>query len=63
MNTQRNNPVNLQYKCLLNSHEDFMSILQDFMYILLSMTVHDIESTVQIVQTKGNPVNSAAFSY
>ena len=40
-----------------------MRTLHDFTCTLLSVTVQDIESTVQDVKTKGNPVNLTAFSY
>ena len=36
-----------------------MHILYD---VTLCITVKDVESTVQDVETKGNPVNSTAFS-
>ena len=33
------------------------------MCMLLSVTVKDVASTLQDVETKGNPVNLTAFSY
>ena len=49
-----------------NLHENLMCALHDFTCMLLSVTVHDIESTAQDcpdVETKGNPVILTAFSY
>ena len=34
-----------------------MKILHDFTCILLSVTEQDVESTVQIVERKGNSIN------
>ena len=33
------------------------------MYMVLSVTVQDVESTVQDAETKGSPVNLTAISY
>ena len=46
-----------------NSHEVFTYILHDFTCILLSITAQNIDATVQDIETKGNPVNLAAFFY
>ena len=40
VNTQKNAPVNLQHKRLLNSHENFTSTLHDFTCVLLSITTN-----------------------
>ena len=40
-----------------------MQILHYFKCILLSITAQYIESTVQDVETKGNPVSLTTFSY
>ena len=48
--TQKNNPVNVQYERLLNSHEDFTCILHDFTCILFSITIEDVEPTVQMLK-------------
>ena len=40
-----------------------MRTLHDFTCILLSVTVQDVQSTVQNVETKVNPVNLTAFFY
>ena len=40
-----------------------MGTVHDFTCMLLSVTVQDVESTVQDLETKGNPVNLTAFSY
>ena len=47
----------------MNLHEDFMYALHDFTCMLLSVTAHDVESTVQDVETKANPVILTAVSY
>ena len=62
--TRRNNLVNLSYeRFFFNFREDFKGSLHDFTCMLLSVTVQDIESTVQAVEAKGNPVIFMAFSY
>ena len=61
--TERNNSDNLQYECFFNLHEDFMRALHDFTWLLLSGRIQDVESTVQGVETKGNPINLMSFSY
>ena len=61
--TEKNDHVNLHYECILNLREDFMRTLHDFTYMLLSVTVQDVESTVQDIEIKGVSVNSTAFSY
>ena len=40
-----------------------MRTLHHFTCILLSVTVQDVESTVQNVETNGNAVNLTVFSY
>ena len=40
-----------------------MKISRVFYMILLSITVQDVESTVQDTETKGNSVNLTEFSY
>ena len=40
-----------------------MCTLHNFTCIILSGTVQDVESTVQIIETKDNPVNLTGFSY
>ena len=62
MYTERNNPVNLQFERFLYLREDFMSTLDNFTCMLLSVTVQDVRSTLQDVQIKGNPVNLMSFS-
>ena len=37
--------------------------LHDFTCMLLSVTVHDVESTIQDIETEGNSVILTAFSY
>ena len=60
-NTQRNNSEKLQYERCLNSFEDFTHILQDFTCTLLSITAQDAESTVEDIETKGNPLTLTVF--
>ena len=55
--TERNNPVNLQYERLLHLREIIMYTAYDFTCMLLSVTLKDVESTVQHIEAKGNPVN------
>ena len=43
--------------------EDFMRTLHDFLRMLLSVTVQDVESIVQDVEIKGNRVKLTEFSY
>ena len=40
-----------------------MHNLHDFTCILISITAQDVESTVQDVKIKDNPVHLTAFSY
>ena len=40
-----------------------MCTLHDFKCMLPSVTAQDVESTVQDVEAKGNPINLTAFSY
>ena len=40
-----------------------MCSLRDFTCMLLSVTVLDVESTVQDIETNGNLVNATAFFY
>ena len=40
-----------------------MCILHGFTCMLLCVTVQDVESTGQDIETKGNPVNLTVFSY
>ena len=40
-----------------------MCTLHNFTCVLLSETVKDVESTVQDVEAKGNPVKLTAFLY
>ena len=40
-----------------------MCTLHNFTCMLLSVTVQDVESTVQDVGTEGNPVNLTTLSY
>ena len=46
----------------LNLRGNFMCALYDFTFMLLSVIAHDFESTVQDVETKGNPVILMTFS-
>ena len=47
----------------MNSHEYITRVLHDFTCMLLSVAAEDVESTVQYVETRGNPVNLTAVSY
>ena len=40
-----------------------MCTLHDFTFMLISLTVQDIESTVQYIEAKGNPVNLTPPAY
>ena len=40
-----------------------MRTLHDFMYMLLSVAVNDVEAAVQDIETRGHTVNLMAFSY
>ena len=46
-----------------NLRENFTLTLHDFMCMLLSIIVKDVESTIQDFETKGISVNLTAFSY
>ena len=61
--TMRNNPVNLQYEPFFNLRENFMFTLHDFTCMLVSLTVLDVELTLQDLETYGNSLNLTAFSY
>ena len=61
--TERNNLVNLQYERFFNLRGDFVCTVHYFRCMIHSVTVQNIESTVQDVETKGNPVSLTAFSY
>ena len=61
--TERNNPGYLQYEHLLNLREDLMCTLHDFTSMLLSVTVQDVELTVQDAEMQWNPVNLITVSY
>ena len=50
--TERNKPVNLQYEFFFNLREDLMCNFHDFTCMLFSVTVQDVESTVQNVEQK-----------
>ena len=47
---------------IFNLHEIFTLVLHNFTCMLLSVIVHDVESTVHDVETRGNPVNLTEFS-
>ena len=63
LHMERSNPINLQYKHFFKLREDFMCTLNDIKFMILSVPLQDIELRVQDVETKGNPVNTTAFSY
>ena len=46
-----------------NLREDCMCTLHDITCMLTSITVQNFESTVQDLETKGNPVILTAFFY
>ena len=48
---------------ILSVREDITCTLHDFTFMLLSVTVQDIETIVQNVETNGFPVNLMVFSY
>ena len=48
---------------VFNLCEDFICTLQDSTCMLLSVTEQFVESTVQDIETKDNPVNVTAFFY
>ena len=47
----------------MNLHDDFTSILHDFTFTLLTKTAQHVDTKVQDVETKDNPLKLTAFSY
>ena len=48
---------------IFNLRDSFTCALHDFTCMFLSVTVQNVESVVQEVKAKRNPVNLTAFSY